>query len=104
MTRDEKSMLVALLGGERPFEVAGRKLAMSRLIARGYVRATRDKRNPRWGHNRYTLTVAGRAKAARLAVKYSGPRNHIRPPDYWNPRPSKIALRADRYGYRVYGP
>lgn len=107
MTRDEQSILVAMLGGHRPFEIDGRtasKTAMSRLIARGYVRAGRSTGHPRSRNNRYSLTIAGRLRAVRLARKFTGPRNHVRPPDHWNPRPSKIALRIDRYGYRVYGP
>lgn len=102
MTRDEKSLLVGLLGGRNPVQLGDGKKALSRLIAAGLVSVWRI-RGWRSGHNRFELTQKGRMKAARLAYRFASPRNHVRPPDYWSPRPSKIAARTDRYGCVVYG-
>jgi hypothetical protein len=101
MTRDEKTILVRMLGGGRGLEFGGRtdlKRALSRLIASGYVTAKRTKTHPAYGHNQIDLTPKGLAAAARFARRL--PRQYRRS-DWWNPRPSKIAWRTDAYGYLV---
>lgn len=115
MTRDEKGILLRLLGAgyntERPASREAYKTAMSRLIARGLVVNRRwgySRGFRRYGRNSYQLTPLGLTRAARLAVGCKSA-----PADPWGrwprfdrpqkkPRP-KLRARYDSYGKVVYG-
>jgi len=103
MTRDEKALLIAMLGARTRHGISDRKKALSRLIAGGYVTATRRGRR-----NEIRLTAKGRATAAQFAVKDSAP-SYRRP---WRnvfrhrlnfEEARGFGSRRDAYGYVVYG-